>query len=193
MFSIVTTYCFFTVILQIFFLNKKDYFCQSYILKFLFYFVEHQLRKLAYYLSWFFFIFDHLEGFIQNIVILNITVWINAKNYLKLKKNIYVGFFPTIFFLFCLYFSLLLSSDHVCLFFRSEKNNLLKCKLDLCFPKYFCDSKKKTTYFGQIKEHKYFCVAYRNFFGVASPDMGLKRSIDEFLFKKMLSSDFIFV
>ena len=116
-----------------------------------------------------------------------------CKELSEIKKKYLCWFFSYHFFLFCLYFSLLLSSDHVCLFFRSEKNNLLKCKLDLCFPKYFCDSKKKTTYFGQIKEHKYFCVAYRNFFGVASPDMGLKRSIDEFLFKKMLSSDFIFV
>ena len=104
-----------------------------------------------------------------------------CKDLSEMKKNVYV--FSYNFFYFPLLF-ILLSSDHVCLFFRSEKSNLLKCKLDLCFPKYFCDSKKKTTYFGQIKEHKYFCVAYRNFFGVASPDMGLKRSIDEFLFKK---------
>ena len=54
--SIITIpYSFFTVIPQIFFLNKNDSFCQSYISKVLFSFVEHQLRKLAYYLSFFFF------------------------------------------------------------------------------------------------------------------------------------------
>ena len=68
-------------------------------------------------------------------------------------------------------------------------NNITE--LALCFPKYFCDS-KNLLYFGQIKvfkEHKYLCVAYWNFYGVTSPDTGLYRSIDEFLFKKMLSSD----
>ena len=66
-----------------------------------------------------------------------------CKDLSEMKKKC-LCFFPTIFF----YFPLLLSIDHVCLFFRSEKNNCKKCKLDLSFPKYFCYS-KNLFYFGQ--------------------------------------------